>query len=140
MSFSIVMIPKDKWAVLSEDLHKICFHTIKKKEWERIDFALAAINDEKNEMISYITCKELDHESLYWQYGGVLPAYQKTFNSASSYGKAFDWCRNAGYKRIGTLIENTNEQMLKMAAHNGFIIIGIRNFKGKVLLEHGIEL
>jgi hypothetical protein len=139
VNFEILMLDKDKWKVFSEDAHKICFKEVKPSSWDRVDFALVAIDKDKNQMIGYCTCRELDHESLYWQYGGTFPEYAAKLITARSYQGFINWCKKAGYKRILTYIENTNSRMLKLASHCGFLITGIRNFKGKVLLEHGIE-
>lgn len=133
------MFDKTKWEEFSENVHKICFKEIKPKNWDRIDFALGAIDAEKNKMFGYCTCRELDHESVYWQYGGTFPEYEGKLHTARGYQGFIEWCKNAGYKRIVTYIENTNKRMLRLANHCGFLITGVRNFNGKVLLEHGIE-
>lgn len=139
MTFSVVMIPKEKFFDLSEDLHKICFSEIKPKELERIDFALAIIDDEKNQMAAYTTCKELDGESLYFQYGGDFPEYRGKDLGKTFFHLFLNWIETTGYKRLGCLIENDNKGMLKIASQASMKIIGLRNYKGKILLEHGIE-
>lgn len=139
MKVDIIFFDKAKWADFSEDAHKICFKTLKPKHWDRLDFALGAIDGEKNQMIGYVTCREFDHESLYWAFGGTFPDYVAKLHTYRAYEGFISWCKNAKYKRIMTYIENTNKRMLKMAAHCGFLIVGTRNFQGKVLLEHGLE-
>lgn len=50
--------------------------------------------------------------------------------------KIIEWAEFAGYRRIAFLVENTNEAMLKLAMRCGFLIVGLRTFKGLILLEH----
>lgn len=138
MNIEIFKLSKEQWSDISEKCHAATFKESKPKEWDRVDFALMAVDQEKNLMVGYMTIRELDHESIYWQYGGSFPEYRNTLIAARTYALFIKWC-SEHYKRISTLIENTNKPMLKLAAHNGLQIFGIRNFKGKVLLEHGIE-
>jgi RimJ/RimL family protein N-acetyltransferase len=133
----IRQIPKEAWAVVSEDAHLIAFGEHKPAFFDRIDFALLAVT-EQEEMMGYITCREFDHETLYWQFGGAFPGTKETVKSWAAY-KAFGaWCSDK-YKRVATLIENDNTAMMKMAMKLGFRVIGVRNFKGSILLEHVLE-
>lgn len=129
---------KEQWLEMAEVCHQACFNERYPVEWNRVDFALVGIDNEKRMMVGYVTCREHDHETIYWQYGGSFPEFRGSTLVVTGYKLFIEWCREH-YKRITTLIENTNAPMLKMAAHCGFIIVGIRNYKGKVLLEHGIE-
>jgi hypothetical protein len=134
----IFKLSKQEWSEISEKAHAACFNEVKPKEWDRIDFALVGVDKVKNQMINFVTMREVDHETIYWQYGGSFPEYKGSLLAARSYAMAIKWCEGS-YKRMVTLIENTNKSMLKLAAFNGLLVIGVRNFKGKVLLEHGIE-
>jgi L-amino acid N-acyltransferase YncA len=123
-----------EWEPLSEDAHLVCFGTIRPAYRDRFDFALLATD--QNQLLAYVTCRETDHDTLYWQYGGAFPSAQGSALSFRSYAKLVEHCDKAGYKQITTLIENENTVMLKMAMKVGFRIIGMRARNGKVFLEH----
>lgn len=125
-----------RWEQLSEKAHVICFNTHKPKDWDRIDFALIVRRGE--DLMGYLTCREVDAHSLYWQFGGAFPGTRESSLTFSGY-KAFVAHCQSRYKRVTTLIENGNFVMLKMAMKVGFKIIGMRNFNGHVLLEHLLE-
>lgn len=126
----------DTWKRLAPLAHKIAFDEILIPENDRIDFALFATV--QGAAAAYVTCREVDADSLYWAYGGALPTIKDTVLSWKAYSAMTDFCRNK-YKRIYTLIENTNIVMLKFAMKMGYKIIGIKNYKGAVLLEHVLE-
>lgn len=104
---------------------------------DRIDFALLAVTD-SGSPAGYVTCRETDNETVYWQFGGAFPSIKGTVLSMRAYEDFINWTRER-YSRVYTLIENTNSAMLRMAQKVGFSIIGIKNFKGQILLEHLME-
>lgn len=134
----VVKISKEKWAELSEKAHLIVFNEIRKPEMERIDYALLVESDSGVPM-QYATCRELDAESVYFQYGGSFPGTKGTGKSLRCFDKIIEWSEFAGYRRISFLVENTNEAMMKLALRFGFLVVGLRNFKGQVFLEHTKE-
>jgi hypothetical protein len=127
--------PKE-WKNLSEKAHLIAFSETKPSEWDRIDFALLVRRGEQ--AMGYVTCREHDHETLYWQYGGAFPGTKESSLTFAGYKAFVSWSQKK-YKRITTLIENNNVVMLKMAMKVGFRIVGVRLFRGHVLLEHLLE-
>lgn len=138
MKLTIHKLGLEQWADLSEKAHQACFNEKRPVNMDRIDFALVCVDDDQKLMVGYTTMREIDSETIYWQHGGSFPEFRGTATAALGYSMFIQWCRER-YKRIVTLIENNNRPMLKLAFHNGFTIVGVRNFKGKVLLEHGIE-
>lgn len=124
------------WEPMSENAHLIAFGKKKPASFDRIDFTLL-VRTEK-ELMGYVTCREFDHETIYWQFGGAFPGTQSTSLSWIGYQAFVEWCKPR-YKRITTLIENKNTVMLKMAMKVGFRVIGVRNFQGSILLEHLLE-
>lgn len=122
-----------EWARLSEDAHLINFGENRPASLDRIDFALITIKEGKP--AAWCTVRELDSESIYWQYGGALPNIEKSVAAFSHYKRFAEWSFANGYKRVTTYVENTNIRMLKMAFQVGFRIIGTRHFKGHVLVE-----
>lgn len=131
----VVQVTKEKWHELSEKAHLIVFNEIRKPDQERIDFALV-VESSSGVPMQYATCRELDSESLYLQYGGSFPGTKGSPQSLRCMEKILEWSLFAGYKRISFLVENTNQAMMKLAMHTGFIITGVRNFRGLILLEH----
>jgi len=129
----VKVIPQEEWKPMSEIAHLAVFSEKRPWEYNRIDFALLAV-DEKP--LQYVTCRELDHETLYWQYGGAFPSCKGSPKSFEAYLEIIEACKKMGYKRITFLVENNNFSMLKFAMATGFMITGIKNFQGSILLEH----
>ncbi len=124
-----------EWMKLSENAHRVCFGTLKPAEWDRIDYALMAVAEQP---VGYLTCREFDAETVYWQFGGSFPGAKGTLLSWRAYQAFVDYAQSK-YKRVTTLIENDNLAMLKMALKIGFRVIGTRTFRGSILLEHLLE-
>lgn len=138
MELSVKKIGPQLWSsTFSEHAHLGVFGEFHDRNLDRIDYALLCINKE-DEPVAYMTCRELDSESVYWQYGGVFGPYR---NSVTAFRacESFTKYHRENYKRCATYIENTNTAMLKVALKLGFKISGIRNFKNSVLVEHLLE-
>lgn len=133
----VARLNPQQWSHFSETAHKIAFLEDKPAHLDRLDFALLVVNS-ADIPAGYITCREHDSESLYWQYGGTMPGTKDTVFSLQVMKVLLDYCRTR-YKRVTFLVENKNKPMLKMAMKVGFLITGMRNYKGIVLLEHGLE-
>lgn len=136
MSLGLEILSKEAWSDYSADAHMICFQEIRPPEMDRYDFVM--LSTWKGAPCTYITCREIDNETIYWQYGGAFPNVKGGVVSFAAYQQCINWTKEQ-YKRITTLISNENTTMLKFAAKVGYKIIGIRNFKGEVLLEHLLE-
>lgn len=126
---------RDEW--LNGQEMSVCYHEAfsdkRLESIERCDYALAVLRDEK--LCAFVTCIEMDGETLYWQFGGAFDEIKKTISVIESYQAAIDKSRDLGFKRITTRIENTNIAMLKLAMKCGFLIVGTWNFKNTVYLE-----
>ena len=137
MSLSLTKLTPDEWVKMSEIAHEAMFSTLKDSKLERIDAALLGIS-EQNVAVAYVTIKELDSETCYWQYGGVFGPHRgkehinEFMDAIIAYGKEH-------YKRIGFRVESDNWAMLRVATRYHIPITGIRVFKGKVLVEHVLE-
>jgi len=118
--------------------HQIAFNSSLPPECQRIDYGLLLIDRNTDLPVAYMTCREFDKDTVYWQFGGALPPLEKKIWAFSAYLKFVEWHKER-YKRITTLIENDNVAYLKFAMKAGFRIIGLRVFKGKILLEHVLE-
>jgi hypothetical protein len=134
----VVKITKAEWETMAPNAHRAVFGQVLPDGSTRIDFALLAV-DRSGTPMSYVTCQERDAESLYWQFGGSFPGTKGTVGSLQAMEAFLGWCRDH-YKRVSFLVENSNKAMLKMALATGFSIIGTRNYKGSVLVEHLLEL
>lgn len=131
-------LDKETWKLLSEGVHRIVFRENRPPETERVDFALI-VEDAEGVPASYSTCREFDAETLYWQYGGSFPGTKGTINSLKNFQAMVRWAKEAGYKRLTFLVENTNFAMLKLALITEFKITGVRVYQQHVLLEHLLE-
>ena|SRR3990167_3544429 len=127
---------KDWGARFSEYAHEICFNKKKPSEFDRIDYALLCIDDKIP--VGYMTCRELDSTTVYWQFGGAFPNIKDTVKSYSALQAFVRWHQEK-YKRIVTYVENDNTVYLKMLLRIGFLITGIRTYEGTVLLEHVLK-
>lgn len=136
MGYRVEKISKEQWTGLSEYAHRICFNEVMNASDDRIDYALLVIDDKTEDTICYVTVREHDHESVYWQYGGSFD--KGSFKSFHGYMAMVKWTLER-YTRISTYIENKNTVMLKFAMAVGYLITGVRTYKGSVLLEHLLE-
>ncbi len=136
MTYSVERLESDKWIQDSELAHRLSFDAHRSKDLERIDFALVTMKDSKPH--GYVTCIEMDSETVYWQIGGAFPNAKGTGAVVPCYIAMVDWCLER-YRRITTRIENTNVAMLRLAMKVGFLIVGTWNFKGKIYLELLLE-
>lgn len=132
---SVVRFEPKEWKEYAESAHKLVFKEKRTSDVDRIDFALLAVIDEKT--IGYVTCRETDCESLYWQYGGAMDE----FRGLSAYRGFQDFLgySQEHYKRVSTLVRNDNVGYLHMLMKMGFRAIGIRNFGGEIFLEMFVE-
>lgn len=127
-------IEPPEWKLLSRDAHVSVFREDWDADKDRIDYALLTV-DGKNELIQFATIRELDAESAYIQYGGSFPNYRGTATSHRSFQAILRWL-DERYKNVSFLTENTNFAMLKFAIKERFVVIGVRNFKNHIMLEH----
>jgi len=131
VSVELLYFTPEEWVKYSEDSHVAVFKEIRRSSLDRITYALAAI-DSKGP-IGYVTCRETDEESLYWQYGGAL---EHRYGVAAYRGfEAFIDQAEKNYKRVTTLVSNENIKYLHLLMKFGFRVIGLRSFNGEVFLE-----
>ncbi len=133
-----IRIDKQDWQKLSESAHAIAFNDFKPADFERIDFAIIVEDEKTFEPLGYCVCREHDAKSLYLQFGGAFRGARGTSLSFKAYVVGLEWCK-ARYPRIVTKIGNDNAVMLKFAAKAGFLIVGVNNYNGTILLEHQLE-
>ncbi|MFN3453443.1 MAG: hypothetical protein ACK41T_00685 [Pseudobdellovibrio sp.] len=132
----LVVLTKDQWKTFSDDAHKACFGFDGYAALETADYALMIIDHDTP--ICYTTIKELDSHTCYMQWGGAFEGSLGTVKSFRGYTLMIDYLKQR-YPYITTRIENHNIPMLKFAMKVGFKIIGVRNFKESILLEHLME-
>jgi RimJ/RimL family protein N-acetyltransferase len=123
----------------SENAHKAVFAKIKPAYMDRIDYALLLVDEKFNTILGYIACRELDHETVYWQFGGGPTDLRGKGKGTECLEAVLEWAIPK-YKRVTFFVENENYPMLGLAMKFGFKIIGIKNHKSSVLLEHVKEL
>lgn len=107
---------------------------------ERVDFALLCVDPETDDPLTYVTCKTLSTNTVYWSYGGSFPPAKGSLRSWQCYQAMHARTQFLGYKTVFTLIENSNRPMLKFAAKAGYKIVGLRHVDGCTMLEHVLEL
>ncbi len=120
------------WQGFSEKSHLVVFGELRDFRLERIDFAIVAFGN--NQLGGYMTCKEMDAETVYIQYGGVYPSFANSVHVVSGYKKMLEDLLST-HKQLTTRIENVNVRMLKMAMALGFRITGVSVFKEKTFVE-----
>lgn len=136
VSIDVKQIPAKDWAKLSEQAHTVVFGKHKPAEWDRIDFAL--VTEDNSGLRTYVTCREVSHDSLYWQYGGSFPGVRNSPSVVKDMTAMLIFVAKS-YKRLNFFVENTNWPMLKLAHQFKIPVIGTRTFQNTVLLEHLLE-
>jgi RimJ/RimL family protein N-acetyltransferase len=137
VNYALKKLTHEQWLEISDIAHSVVFGEVRPTSLERFSFALAIEAD--GVIGGFITCHEMDSETLYIQYGGVLPKFQKTHHAMRGYKMLINHCIE-NYKRVWTRIENKNTAMLKMAMALDFIPVGISHFKEKLLIEMLLEV
>lgn len=127
-------ISVDQWeAYCAQHAHRAVFDEHLPTGLERIDYALLAVDEKTNAPMGYMTVREFDAESVYLKRGGAFVALAPGARLAC-YKKSLLWL-DQRYQRMTQYVENSNIRYLKLSLHEGFRIIGIRNFEGSILLE-----
>lgn len=136
MDLRLVKISKDEWKALASHAHLAVFSEKMPPEFDRIDFALLALkgSGDKDVPVAYMTLRELDAESVYMKHGGAFEPIKGTTVSMPCYVMMLNFLKEH-YRRVTTLVENTNTVYLKMALSVGFKVIGLRYFGKSILLE-----
>lgn len=137
VTYELKKIPYDRWLEISDVAHSVVFGEVRPTALERFSFALSIEAD--GFIGGFITCHEMDSETLYIQYGGVLPKFQKSIHAMHGYKMLINYCIE-NYKRVWTRIENKNKAMIKMALAMNFVPVGVSQFKDKLLLEMLLEV
>ena len=130
-------LSNEEWSKMAENAHLICFDEKRPSEMDRISYALLNVDGEK--VLNYCTVRELDSESVYWQFGGAFPNSKGTVHSARSYARNIKWTFDQGYKRITTYVKNTNTNMFRIQLKCGFLPIGMRTVQGDIYIELLLE-
>lgn len=128
----VFKIPAEEWAAHSENAHLATFAENKPANWDRISYALLIVHNEIAQ--GYVTVRELDPDTVYWQFGGRFIPVRGSAMSLKLYRRLLEEQGKLS-RYMTTFIENTNFPMLRLALAEGLKIIGIRNALGTVLLE-----
>ena len=134
MTLNVVKFDPVEWEVVSPDVHRTVFGTEKPSSFDRISYALG-VEDGCGKPMAYVTVREHDHESVYWQFGGAFPPAANSITAYRAFCELIKY-QLAQSQRITFLVENDNENMLRLAMKEGFRIVGVRYFKNHILLEH----
>lgn len=136
MSYEVKKLTAEEWSTMSQDAHMATFGEYRPAALERHHFALLALYEGR--LGGYVTCLEMDSNTVYIQLGGVFPGFEKTVHTAVGYSLMIKRLADS-YKEVWARIENINTPMLKMAMKVGFIIQGVWMHNGKVLVEHCLK-
>jgi len=131
-NISSKIIRAEEFSVVSEKVHELCFGEKRIEELNKYHFVIGSFIEDN--FMGYSTCLEMDSETVYMQFGGVMPKYKKSHYVYSAYVKGLEVLKEH-YKRAWTRIENKNKPMLKLALQVGFDITGIYNNNGKIFVE-----
>jgi hypothetical protein len=131
MNFEVIKCTPEKWANYSKYAHRAVFGETRDPQLDRISYAMLVHNNDRP--IGFTTCREIDRESLYWQYGGCFDG-NKGIPAVRAFEAVFNDSKQK-YKRISTLVKNDNVNYLHMLMKFGFRAIGIRVFGNEIFLE-----
>lgn len=132
MRYEARLITPKEWDEIAIQAHTTVFGEERDNSLNRHTYVVGVFVDRV--LGGYFTCIEMDSETIYIQYGGVFPNFEKTLHVLPGY-KAMLTVLKERYLRAWTRIENTNLSMLKMALHFGFLVVGTYTFKNKLFLE-----
>jgi hypothetical protein len=129
----VIQVTAEQWASsFSEEMHKLVFKELKPAFVDRISYALLIVQAE--EVVGYITVRENDHETVYWQFGGVLTRFRRGLLGSKCFEVALEW-QKARSKRVLMYTENTNLPMLRLALAYGFLVVGTKTFRQHVMVD-----
>ena len=131
MSIEVVKYSPEQWYSRAEDAHTLVFKKQRDPWMDRISYALLAVKND--EPIGYVTCRETDRDSVYWQFGGFLDEF-KGLNAVKGTEKFLNIC-DEKYNQISDLDKNDNINCLHLLMKMGFRAIGIRVFENEIFLE-----
>lgn len=138
MTFTLDVLPKEDWAVLSKSAHEYSFNEAREPDMDRIDYAIVVKADQ--ELACYATIIELDKESAYMQHGGSFPAVEKNVGTVRGYVMMINYLKEH-YKNVSTKIWNKNKAMLKLSMAAGFEVIGVGVHKdGCIFLQMDLDM
>ena len=122
----------NEWNSYSESAHAIAFNEKRAPTMDRISFALLVGDGVLP--LGFITCLELNAESVYIQHGGATPASIGTSKSYEVWTVMLKWLQEHGYKTATMLVKNTNKKMIRFEMDE-FLVTGTSNFKNEVYIE-----
>lgn len=131
-------VTKEDWKPMAVAAHGAVFSEEWDADMERIDKALITVDQETDMLLQYATLREIDSESVYISYGGSFPSAKGSPRSLESFVAILEDLKKS-YKRVVFLTENINFPMLKLALKTNFVITGMRQAKGRTMLEHVLE-
>lgn len=131
MKAQVKKLSPEEWYRYAEEAHRLVFKTNRDPWIDRISYALIVYDDVG--AIGYITCRELDCKTLYWQYGGALEE-RRGLPAFRAFEALLEEARGK-YQRVTTRVENNNVGYLHLLMKNGFRIVGLQCFNGGVYLE-----
>lgn len=132
---TVSVVKKEDW-VDSWQMHRSyakVFHEERSIKAERPDFALICSLDEKP--LAFVTCIEMDSETLYWQFGGAFDEAKRSLVPMRAVQACLNESKAMGFKRVRFMVENSNLRMLKLALGAGFVISGTYFAKEKLFVE-----
>jgi hypothetical protein len=130
----VVRIEAEDWkANFSEVAHLLAFSRNKPVAFDRIDYALLVLQGDKP--AAYVTAREQDHETVYWQFGGGFPWALRSILMTRIFDIVIGFEKLAGRKRLSIRIENTNLAMLKLAISRSWLVVGVLSIDGNTLVQ-----
>lgn len=136
----VSVVKKEDW-LDSWQMHRCyaqVFHGERSSQIERPSFAFLCTEDER--IKAFITCVEMDSETLYWQFGGAFDQIKGTLKVKKALMSCLAESRVLGFKRVRFMVENGNVSMIKLALHCGFLICGTYFAKETIFVEFVTEL
>jgi RimJ/RimL family protein N-acetyltransferase len=135
MLFDFLTLTPKEWEEHKDSYYSKVFGKLRGGQ-ERIDYCLIVFC--KGEIGGFLTCKELDVQTVYIQYGGVVPELRGTVYSASGVA-AVTRHLSERYRFVRLRVDNSNASMLRVALKLGFLIEGLIHFNKNILLELNYE-
>ena len=121
----------EQWYAFSEGAHQAVFGKQRDPWLDRISYALLA--SDGLDPVGFVTVRETDAESVYWQYGGALHQHRGP-KAVRAFQEILGFTASR-YRRCTTYVKNDNVGYLHLLMKMGFRAIGCRFTYGDIYLE-----
>lgn len=135
MKFDFLKLAPEDWKNFGDTYYQTIFEFVR-GSLDRIDYCVMVFIDKK--VAGFVTCLELSESTVYWQYGGAVPEFQKSIYGFHGLKELQRWFSER-YKYISVRVKNSNKVFLRLLLKADFNIVGVLRFGENLLVECQFE-